>query len=94
MHSKTPGRVRRQLAVALQRDFPFLGKLPITWLPENLFPARGAHRKFCDTYRWSGAPIFTDTRNHAGLFDSWRTMTACVAAKKLVLIDGEIELAN
>ena len=88
MMSNTPGRVRRRLAAALQRDFPYCGELPITWRADRIDEASGWYRisVFADVWRWE-AWAFFENGSAALNIGSWFTMTECARAKKLVMTD-------
>lgn len=90
---RTPGRIRRRLAAALQRDIPDIKGRPVTWLPERLHRREGRNTFGCDAYAWSGSPIAPDTGNSAGLYDSWYPMTECIQAPRLLLAGNEIEIS-
>ena len=55
---RKPGRTRRKLAELLQKNFPTTwdGRVPVTWHPEWLYPAKGSYRTNInlDCYRWEG----------------------------------------
>lgn len=91
---KPPGRIKRKLAKALQRDFPMLGTHPITWKPERIYEAKGGVRTslIYDAYRWSATAVFQETGNTACVVDSFCTATQCAYARQLVKNENEIEV--
>lgn len=85
-----PGRIRRLLALRLQRDIPEINGLAVTWLPDNLYRRQGRHIRFCDAYAWSAAPVWAGTNVMASLVDCWYPMTECLRANRLSLENCEL----
>ena len=95
----TLGRTRVRLAKLLQASFPYKGSLALTWKPEKLYPATGAHRtnQMLDCWRWEGFGVHVRPDGSEQVVmevGSYDTMTALVKAKALrVSPTGEISAA-
>lgn len=95
---RPPGRLRRQLAALLQREFPRLGELPITWSAADVHPTTGWFRTspMADCWRWEAFARFADKDNSGTValaVGSYATITECVQVGRLELDPryGEIE---
>jgi hypothetical protein len=85
----SPGRVRKRLAKKLQHQFPTTDRgLPLTWSPENLYPATGAHRTdaLMDCAAWEGVAMHVrdDGTWHPCIrVHGYMTMTRLLRARRL-----------